>query len=293
MQRIFSKTNIKELQDYSITVVYWRFPSKNSHYSDFVINNNFYTYLLIENGEAEVLINYKPYQLKKNSFIVISPIHVLQPLAISEHFSMTALLTRKSIVNVTPSMEKVFKQMNRSLKLFIHPVLQLNELEINILLQGMKNIDLRIQQKEHQLQAEAIQNAFIAFLLDWIHIGNQYLVLHSSTVDINRSEQILHDFILLLKASYKERHEASFYARELCLSTHHLNCIIKTLTGHTVAELVYNLLYCEACICLNQSSDTVEKIAYGLHFSDASAFCKFFKRRSGMTPLHYRQQRLM
>ena len=120
--------------------------------------------------------------------------------------------------------------------------------------------------KEHHLQTETIQNAFIAFLLDWIHIGDCHFALTPSSVDLNRSEQILQSFVKLLKTHYKEEHETAFYASRLSLTSHHLNWVIKRLTGHTVSELIYDLLYCEACILLNQSNHSIEEITDELQF---------------------------
>lgn len=289
IQSLLGEKETEELHDYSITVWHPESAKEYAEYDNIVLDNNLYIYLLVERGEIDLMINYKPYHLIKNSFIVISPIHVLQLIAIGDNLSATVLLTRKSILEVTPSMEKVFKQLNRSLKLYFNPMLQLNESESITLHHDIKHIHRRIGQKEHHLHAEAIQNAFVAFLLDWIHIGDCHFALTPSLVDINRSEQILQSFIRLLKTHYKEEHETNFYADRLSLTSHHLNWVIKRMTGHTVSELVYDLLYCEACILLNQSNHSIEEITDKLHFSDASAFCKFFKRRTRITPLQYRK----
>lgn len=289
IQKLLGEKELEELHTYSLTVWSPRTTNKYAEYDHVVINNSSYIYLLVEQGEAQVMINYKPYHLVKNSFIVISPIHVLQLITVGDNFSVTVLLVRKSILEVTPSMEKGFKQLNRSLKLYINPVLHLNDAESRILHHNIEHIQKRIGQKEHHLQTETIQNAFIAFLLDWIHIGDCHFALTPSSVDLNRSEQILQSFIKLLKTHYKKEHETSYYASQLSLTSHHLNWVLKRLTGHSVSELVYDLLYCEACILLNQSNHSIEEITDELHFSDASSFCKFFKRRAGVTPLQYRK----
>lgn len=290
IQSILQKKERKELEEYSLAVLSLKLVNGYIGPDNPVIDNDLYIYLLVQGGEAEMRINYKPYHLEKNSFIVISPIHVLQLISLGKKFSATLLLARKSILAVTPSMEKVFKQLNRSLKLYINPVLRLDDSESVILHHNIKHIQKRIGEKNHLLQSEAVQNAFVAFLLDWIHIGDCHFPLTPSTVDINRSEQILQSFVRLLKAHYKEEHETSFYADRLSLTSHHLNWVIKRMTGHTVSEFVYDLLYCEACILLNRTHSSIEEITDKLHFSDASAFCKFFKRRANMTPLHYRKR---
>ena len=51
-----------------------------------------------------------------------------------------------------------------------------------------------------------------------------------------------------------------------------------------------SLLYKEICNLLKQSDMTMGEIADSLHFSDQSALSNFFKLRSGMSPLAYRNQ---
>lgn len=49
----------------------------------------------------------------------------------------------------------------------------------------------------------------------------------------------------------------------------------------------------EARTLLSSTKSTVGEIASKLGFSDAAAFCKFFKRNAGQTPLNYRKGLLL
>lgn len=289
IRTLLNAEQMRELQDHAVTVWQKEVIGEQWKFTNTFTSDELYIYLLIEQDEAEVFINYKPYRLVTNGFAVITPLHIVQPIHIGAEFRATALLARKSVRDVTPSMEKVFKQLNRSLKLYLSPILQLNEAQSNILRHDIEFIRRRLVQTEHSLQSEAIQNAFIAFLLDWIDIGDRYIALQPSDVETNRAERILQSFVQLLKTHYKVEHEISFYASLLSITPQHLNRVIRQMTGHTVSELIYELLFCAACIELNQSVTPVEEIAEMLYFSDASAFCKFFKRRAGVTPLYFRK----
>lgn len=289
IRSLLNAEQMRGLQDHAITVWQKVIIDGEREFADTFTSDELYVYLSIEQGEAEVLINYKPYRLVTNGFAVMTPLHIVQPIYIGTEFRATALIARKSVRDVTPSMEKVFKQLNRSLKLYISPVLQLDNTQSDTLRHDMEFVHKRLLQTGHSLQSEVVQNAFVAFLLDWIDIGDRYITLQPSDVEINRAERILQSFVQLLKTHYKAEHEISFYAKRLSITPQHLNRIIRHMTGHTVSELIYELLFCAACIELHQSEDPVEQIAETLYFSDASAFCKFFKRRAGVTPLHYRK----
>lgn len=284
---ILKESERQDIQQYAITV----FQIDNGCLKgEAVVDNQFYLYMLITDGCGEFEINRQPYSVKKNGFLIISPIHLFKIVAVDDNFSAKVLLTYKSILDITPSMEKVFKQLNRSLKIYKNPFLQLNEKECFCISENMDNIKRRLSQTAHHLHAEVVQNSFITFSLDWIDIWNANHPVFSNTKEMTRAEEIFSSFIKLLRTHYKEEHKVSYYASKLSLTEHHLNVVIKEITGHTVSTLIYELLYCKACILLNQSLYSVDEISEMLHFSDASSFCKFFKKRAHITPLKYRKE---
>lgn len=83
---------------------------------------------------------------------------------------------------------------------------------------------------------------------------------------------------------------ASLYSNRIHITPQHLTLIIKKLTGQTIADFIYEMLYNEAQILLIRSDLSIQQITDALHFSDSSAFSKFFKRRSRMSPLTFRKE---
>jgi len=82
------------------------------------------------------------------------------------------------------------------------------------------------------------------------------------------------------------------YARRLCVTSKHLNKTVKAATGQTAGEWLATQVQREARHLLGQPGRSLTQIADELGFSDASAFGKFFFRRTGQTLGAYRQQRL-
>ena len=81
-----------------------------------------------------------------------------------------------------------------------------------------------------------------------------------------------------------------FYASELNLSSHYLTLIVKQVTGQSVSDFIYEMLYSEARTLLSHSKLSVQEIAAKLNFSDQSSFGKFFKRKSGLSPKEFRKE---
>lgn len=284
---LLKESEKQEIQKYAITAFQI---NKGCLNYDTIIENQFYLYMLITDGYGRFEINMQTYDVSKNGFLIISPIHLFKIIAVDADFSAKVLFTYKSILDITPSMEKVFKQLNRSLKIYKNPVLQLSDNEYICISENINNIKRRLSQTKHHLHAEVIQNSFITFSLDWIDIWNNYHSIFANSKEQTRADEIFSLFVKLLRINYKEEHNVSFYASKLSLTEHHLNVVIKEITGHSVSTLIYELLYCKACILLNQSTYSVDEISEILHFSDASSFCKFFKKRAGITPLKYRKE---
>lgn len=66
--------------------------------------------------------------------------------------------------------------------------------------------------------------------------------------------------------------------------------MVKEISGTTVNDHATSLVYKEICNLLTLSDMTIGEIADYLNFSDQSALSNFFKQRSGMTPLAYRNR---
>ena len=81
------------------------------------------------------------------------------------------------------------------------------------------------------------------------------------------------------------------YARALAISAQRLNRICRDFSGKTAIELAHERVMLEAQRHLVYSAAPVEAIAYDLGFKDPGYFCRFFKRRSGLSPGGYRRAR--
>ena len=81
-----------------------------------------------------------------------------------------------------------------------------------------------------------------------------------------------------------------FYADKLNVSPAYLSRLVKEISGSTINEHATSLVYKEICNLLAQTDMSMGEIAAHLNYSDQSAMTNFFKQRSGMTPLAYRNK---
>lgn len=108
--------------------------------------------------------------------------------------------------------------------------------------------------------------------------------------DIGHKKGIYEIFLHHLYRNFRKERQIRFYADKLNVSTVYLSRMVKEISGTTVNDHATSLVYKEICNLLTLSDMTIGEIADYLNFSDQSALSNFFKHRSGMTPLAYRNR---
>jgi transcriptional regulator GlxA family with amidase domain len=103
------------------------------------------------------------------------------------------------------------------------------------------------------------------------------------------SDTILKEFANLLVKNIKTQTSVGFYAEQLCISKQYLSLIIKEKTRVTIGTIIASMRVELASQMLRDPELTIQQIASQMSFSDQSAFGKFFKKHTGVSPLKYRQ----
>ena len=134
----------------------------------------------------------------------------------------------------------------------------------------------------HPLQ----QISFNLFLYELRLIYTKYT--SDASANFSRKESLIIQFLTILTIHCKKQHSVRFYAGALCITSGHLNKIVKQITGKTVKILIAEAIITEAKKMLEDSQFTIAFIAEELEFSSASSFSIFFKRHTSISPSGYR-----
>ena len=106
----------------------------------------------------------------------------------------------------------------------------------------------------------------------------------------SRADELCAKFITLLSQTKGTKRTIGWFADELCVSNHYLSLAIKESSGQAVKSIIDNAVIMEIKVLLRHSDLSVRQIADRLEFPNSSFMCKFFKAKTGITPLHYRRR---
>jgi len=94
----------------------------------------------------------------------------------------------------------------------------------------------------------------------------------------------------LIDAHFYQEKLPKFYADRLSMTPKHLNRRVRGTINKTTQQLISERVLLEAKRLMVHTSDPLSHIAYALEFSDYAYFSKFFKLKTGTTPMEFRNQ---
>ncbi len=113
-----------------------------------------------------------------------------------------------------------------------------------------------------------------------------------AVTDYSSKWKLLGDFYVLLSRHYMARHNVSFYAESLSITSDYLSVLMREHIGKTPKEIIDEKLVLAMKALLESTSLSVKSITDRLHYEDSSHLCKVFRRHTGMSPGQYRKSLL-
>ena len=255
--------------------------SSDIHLDAFII-------LLVLSGKGHTVINYKAYDIQADTLLLLSSAHLFHFYECSDDFQCQCLFVSKAFTDEMDSTDMIYRRTKYGVRLYNQPVVPLAHPYAVLLAERLASINKNIDRTEHFYHKEVILNRLFAFYLDLSDILERTNLPHTDGC-LTRYESIIKSFIELLATHYREEHKVDFYAAHLNLSAHHLTQIVKLVTGQSVSDFIFEMLFSEARNLLTHSKLSIQEIATTLNFSDQSSFGKFFKRKAGVSPIDFRK----
>ena len=219
-------------------------------------------------GQADICLNLQDYHLEKGCLLLLPSDTILEIKNVSDDARVVALVFREGI-NLTDEI-----------------VLNIPPAEFSRILRMIYLTWDILQLKPYR--RKTVQNLLQSIISDIQYIKD--IADESEKHDQStRTQDVFMQFKRLVhKYCFSER-SIPFYASQLHVTPHHLSAIIRKASGQSVMYWVNRATIQEAKLLLKTNDAMGYEIADQLHFPSASAFSKFFKRETGMTPKMYQE----
>lgn len=253
-------------------------------------NKNLYSLCLIKKGETSFMINDERVQVGQHHLLLTSPSSRVNGASVTKSWDCEVYLIFFSIdfIFKLDFRKDFFDLTKKSLVLDSSHVFALSVQDATNLSNLFKQfIHYEKQGRDYIFKPKIIKSLAEVLFCEIARLASQNF--KNIPVVPSRKREILANFYLLLKQSFRQDHTVQFYASELGITPKHLSVITKELTGKSAIELIQNVLVEEAK-CLLRQGLSIGEIAKQLHFSDQSFFGKFFKRYVGISPKEFRQK---
>lgn len=248
-------------------------------------NRELYMILILE-GRSEVLLNGEFIAMEANTLLIHGANYLTKHLFSSRDIRFITLSISQSMLTNDSYLTRITATVLATMRQNKQYTIRLTDAETHFLQQELEDL-MSLLGSQHAFLFRRIQALCNALFLD---IGD---FLSRKTVikrHVSPKDHVLQEFHALVTRHFKEEHFVGFYADKLAISEQYLSRIVRGGTGRSVSTIINELLVMEAQALLGSRKRTVSEVAAGLCFSDASAFCKFFKRNTGETPLEFRKK---
>ena len=136
----------------------------------------------------------------------------------------------------------------------------------------------------NQLIRNNIYNLFMAMDGEMTQSGA------GSNKAISRSRILIIKFLKLVAQHFRTTREVSFYAQQLCITTTYLYKLTHNRWNLSPKELIDQQTIYEIKTLLSGTDMSVKEIAATLHFEDTPYMCRYFRQRTGLSPMEFRNK---
>lgn len=149
----------------------------------------------------------------------------------------------------------------------------------------------RTMRFEHCRRQTINDDLLVRMYLNILLLETERLYRHRQDIEetpLPRQQQLVAQFRKLVMQHCLYKRQVSDYAALLYVTPHYLNDTVKAVSGRAASAWIHDQLLAEAKSQLVQTDDTITQVATRLHFSDASYFCRFFRKQTGLSPAQFR-----
>jgi len=237
-------------------------------------------------GSSRALYDMQDIRFRKNEVAIILPNHIIHPIESSPDYTITVIMHSLAF-----EQEMARRRMTHDRNKFHEiPACLLTDEEMAQYTKAVDMLELisntPVSRYPHRHDMLMAQTDIMVEMLDACRRE-----IDEEERANNRNRSVFNTFCNLLAAHYREQHEVAFYAEKAHLTTRHFSVLIKEIAGMSASDYIEQYLASQAKTLLFSRPDlSVQQISDYLGYADSPSFCRFFKRKTGMTPNGFREK---
>lgn len=257
-----------------------------------LIRFNALTMMLCLDGRLQLEIDGAPYDVKKDMIVLLGPETTARLIDKADDLDAYILFFSPQFLReINIDINAID---NRFIATRPRPVIELTADESQ-LLQGLMDVMHRNASIGDNKVTEAYsknisRNIMAAIVYHLMRIGSKWINEELPRERRNVRNNYVREFVALIVKHHTKERKVSFYADRLFISSKYLTIIVKSATGHTAAEWIDDYVILSAKKMLRFSGKSIQQVAYELNFKSQSAFGKYFKRLTGLSPTEFQRQ---
>ncbi|WP_431611194.1 helix-turn-helix domain-containing protein [Chryseobacterium sp. 'Rf worker isolate 10'] len=247
---------------------------------------DYYALCICTSGEINIEIDRQKYKVDAHSFLMAAPSTIVKFVKTSDDFTMKLLFFDKNFLIKNISNPFIIEKMNIFSK-GSYSIVKTSAKNSSVLQNLLDDLDKK-SKKQGKFTEEIIRTIIFHLLLETAEIIEQ----QNSTNPVKEEgkKDLYLKFSKLIRENITRERTVQFYADQLHVSNKYLIEIIKKASGKTPHEVIDEALLKEAYVMLGNPDLTISEIAFELQFNSASAFGRFFKKHTALSPSEYRMK---
>lgn len=243
-----------------------------------------------DSGELFFELNYTSYTLKKNGFLIITPLDILTFEKSTADYTSTVLVLPSE--TFSPILKDInllnFKYIKQS------PVINLQNEYLALykqILSTLWQMKALVGEDEFDKIAGLQMSSLSVVQQDYY---NKYIANKEAAHDyIPRKKELFRNFINRLVESHQVSREVLFYANELGVSSGYLNEVCNEVSGHSAKAIIDSAVAARLKYELSYTTKSIQELSDAYNFPSQSYFTRYYKRMTGLTPSEFRKERAM
>lgn len=243
---------------------------------------NFYIVCICTAGEIHLEVEGGKLLIEPNQIFVSAPSTVIGFTGIQEDLEMQILLFERNFITKNSSNPYFIESMD-IFEADPYRLLKPAEEDFFRIKQIMSYLEA-LDQRNGKFKDPIIITAIVNLLLEIAELVTK----EQDGFEKTSQKNTYIEFMSLVYRHALNHKEVAFYANKLHLSPKHLLRIVKNASGSTPSQIINQTVLKSAYVLLADTRVDISQIAYDTGFNSVSAFSRFFKRETGISPSEYR-----